>query len=162
MDNPQSKPQLKFAPIPDDFNSGVGVDFARALVKFLESAEVVGLNFENSEPFDAAKIQQSVEDLTDTLNGNIRGQRKVEMNGVANGELIVPFQTMQTTDYEVNPILVIPAGINPPTVTFALVDGSKQDNQFKVRVDGNGAPYKIFFVITQIREATAKGTGNTI
>lgn len=151
MDNPNALPQLILPEVPDDFNGGVGVDFLRAAFRLLAGTQVVGGNFENAEPFDAAVIQQSIETIKETLIDQKIAQRQVVMDGLNNGEIIVPFQAMPSTNYDINWMFQIPAGNNPTAINVALVEGSKETFQFKVRIDGAGSPYKFIFTVTEIK-----------
>jgi ferric-dicitrate binding protein FerR (iron transport regulator) len=91
MDNPLSTPQLKLPTVPSDFNGGVGVDFARALMRLLEGATLAGGTQDSSQPFDVAALQQDVENLTTELNDSKRKMRVITMTGVDDGQITVPF-----------------------------------------------------------------------
>lgn len=150
MDNPLSLPQLKLPTVPADFNGGVGVDFAIALLKLLEGAQIVGT--EDAQPFDVATLQQSVEDLSNRFDASIRKMRKVTMSGVNDGQITVPFQDIGTTNYDINWNVIIPDAANPGTILIFPIAASFQTSQFKARVDGTGGAYTIQFVIIEIKD----------
>lgn len=151
MDNPQSLPQLKLPSVPDDFNGGIGADFARAFMKLLEGAQVAGGALDNGTPFDVGQLQQNLEGLTAKFDGSLRKMRQVVMDGVNDGEIVVPFPDIGTVNYDVNPIVVIPTGANPGTIQVFLIAGSRQTAQFKVRIDGNGGAYQVQFTIIEMK-----------
>jgi hypothetical protein len=148
MDNPQSLAMIQTPEVPDDFNGGVGVEFARSLMKLLNSAQVVGTEG-NANPFDILQMQKQVEDLSDEVDAKARKERVVIMNGVNNGELVVPFENIGTTEYTVTAEIIIPAGADPPNVNVFVIDANKEAAQCKVRIDGTGNPYKFRFTILE-------------
>lgn len=152
MDNPLSLPQLKLPSVPDDFNGGVGVEYARALFRLLEGSQVTGGSLDNAQPFDVSVLQQSVEDLGNSLDASKRKMRKVTMNGVNDGFIVVPFPDIGTTNYDVSVNILIPDLANPGTVLVFPVADSFQTAQFKARVDGAGGAYVIQFVIIEIKD----------
>lgn len=155
MDNPLSLPQLKLPNVPSDFNGGVGIEFARALFRLLEGAQVTGGSLDNAQPYDVSVLQQTVEDLTNRLDSSTRKMRKVNMSGVNDGFIVVPFPDIGTTNYAVSWNVLIPDLVNPGVVLVFPVDGSFTSSQFKARVDGAGGAYVIQFVIQEIKDGGA-------
>lgn len=148
MPNTESLPQIIPPTVPADFNGGVGVDFARALMTLMAQCQISGGNLTITNPFDAAAIQASVEELQDKIE-DLPKERVIEMNGVNNGEIPVPFQNIGTTNYSIITEILIPAGSNPPAVGVYIIDTSKEMAQFIARIDGTGNPYKFRFTVRE-------------
>lgn len=152
MDNPESLPQIKFPDVPDDFNGGVGVEFARELIRLLQGSQVI-ISVEQAQPIDVSQLQQDVEQLQDDMEDRSRKQRKITMAGVDNNEFVVPFETIGTVNYDVNATILIPTGNNPGAdVGVYIIADTKQVSQFKARCDGLLSTYTIEFVVTEIKE----------
>lgn len=149
MDNPPSSQQLQVPAVPVDFNGGVGIDFAKALLGLLSGARITDAGGPTQS--DITQLQNEVEGLNNTVTNNIRNQTKVTMNGVNNGQVVVPFQGWADTNYEITHNIIIGDGVDPATIVVFLIEDSREANQFTVRVDGAGAAFTIEFVITQIR-----------
>lgn len=149
MTNPIAAPQLSLPQVPDDFNGGVGVDFARALMSLLGQITVTGLVDDGADPFDVGQMQEQIETIQTTLTTSTRKERTILMNGVNNGEIAVPFQDIGTIDYTVTYEIVIPTGSDPTPVVVYILDGTKTTSQFRARIDGTGNPYKFLFTVMQ-------------
>lgn len=153
MDNPQSLPQLVLPNVPDDFNGGVGVAYARALMLLLGGVQVEVGNDGGAQPIDLAQLQQQIETLTTAVADANRKQRLITLAGVNNVEMSVPFQDIGTTSYDITAEIMIPTGNNPASgLGLYLIEGSFQSAQFRVRCDGDLSAYTLRFVVTEIKD----------
>lgn len=155
MDNPFSQAQLQLPTVPADFDSRCGSsrrDMAIALFELLRSAQITGVTVESPSNFDLTSLQRSVESLSAQVSQNsLPRQRVVNMAGATNNEIIVPFDDIGTTNYWVNVIVVSAAPGDINTVTWALIESSRQTNQCQIRIDGTGAGYQLMIIITEIK-----------
>lgn len=146
MDNVNSQPALQLPIVPADFETRSGssrVDFANALFELLKGALVTGIVQAQPSPYDIGAMQASITELQVRIEEVAAPkQRSIIMNGVNNGLVIVPFDDIGTTDYAVDLAFITP-NVNINTVTWSIIDGSKQNAQVQLRIDGSAATYKI-------------------
>lgn len=150
MDNPASLPQIKYPEVPADWNNGIGVEFARSLIKLLEGSQIVGGNLGQTNPFDVAVLQNSINLVNEKVSALAVKREKVVLEGVTNTEVIVPFPSFPDINYEINWNIIIAPGANPgPNVGVYIIDGTKQVDQFTVRFDGALEPFQVEFYMEQ-------------
>lgn len=147
--NNETAPTLQLPEVPETFNNGVGVEFAKQLLALLSSTRVIGLSTDLAASIDFGQIQQKLNDMQAQLDLNSRKFRHVVMSGVTNAEMTVPFEDMGTTQYAAWATPIIDEGEDPGTIFACLVDGSKENTQVKFRIDGSGSAFKFEFFILE-------------
>lgn len=151
MDNANSQPQIQTPTVPVDFEAKAGTsksDFARAILQLLNGAKIIGITPDAPSPYDLAALTSSVEDLQEQMDMANRPIRRVIMQGVNNGVIIVPFLDIGTSNYQVAVAYVIPAGTNPDPIQWCIVKDSKLPTQVTLRLDGKSSDYPVEITIT--------------
>lgn len=139
--------------VPDDFNGGVGREFA---VELLELLKQVGIKFNpvtTPDTFDAAKLVQSVADLNTKFDKSYRKVRKVIVNCIADAAVPVAFADIGTILYSVQAILIVPVGSPPPTgFSLSLLADSKTTTTCSIYCKGALAPFQAEVTITEVKD----------
>jgi hypothetical protein len=149
-----SNATLQLPTVPPDFNGGKGVEFAQALFNLLSSTRIAGLAAEEAASMDFAALQQKITDLQDQLDLSTRKFRHIVMTGVTNAEMYVSFPDIGTTQYGAWAVPVIAQGEDPASNVVAyVIEGSKENNQCKFRIEGPGASYKLEFFFLEYKDA---------
>jgi hypothetical protein len=146
MDNANSQPQIQTPTVPVDFEAKAGTsksDFARAILQLLSGAKIIGITPDAPSPYDLAALTASVEDLQQEMDKVNRPIRRITMQGVNNGQIIVPFQDIGTKNYSVSVAYVTPSGTNFDPIQWSIVENSKQTSQVTIRCDGRSATFPI-------------------
>lgn len=151
-ENPSSQPTLLLPVIPADFETKCGTsktDFAKAIFQLLASASVTGITPTGGTPYDLARIQSQLEALQTTVDKTVaRTPRRVIMNGVINGIIVVPFQSLPSTNYQVDVAFSTPNETLPDALQWSIVAGTKTVNQVTLRINGNAGTYGLEVTIT--------------
>jgi len=106
MDNTSSAPTLVVPVVPSDFEAKCGTsktDLVRAVLELLQGSKIAGITADAPSPYDLAAISSQLASVTaDVASLNQRKIRRVIMQGVNNGLVVVPFQDIGTANYQVN------------------------------------------------------------
>lgn len=117
----------------------------------LRGATITGIQSEQPTPYDLAAIQKQVEKHESSITKlEDRTPRRVTVAGVNNGLVIVPFQDVGTTNYQVDVAFIWPSGSSFPEINWAVVAGSKQTNQVSLRCDGSVGTFTLEVTITPL------------
>lgn len=153
MTNSFSQVTIKVPTIPADFEAKAGTtktDLAEAILALISGSQLNGVNLDSPDNFDLNEINNRLKSVEEgVINAKVQ-QRIVELNGIANGLLTIPFAEMPTANYSVNVAFVTP-NTNINTVTWSVIQGSKQVSQCQIRIDGDANPYKLEVTITEIK-----------
>lgn len=154
MDNQFSQVTIEIPTVPADFDATAGNtkrDFAVALLDLVSKAQLLGINLEQPNNFDLATIQSRLTTIENTANSSKLKQRTIRISGIDSGALVVPFDDIGTTNYWVNLIVIVPSAALANTVTWALLDNSKQTNQCTLHIKGTGSIYTFEIHILEIK-----------
>lgn len=153
MENQTSQPTLVLPAIPPNFDSIAGTsksDYAAALFELLKGAIVTGIVSSSPIPYDLAALTTDVAQLKIDVAALNKKIRRITVSGVSNGEVTIPFQDIGTTNYDVDVAFVwTSGGPFPDSLNWAIVGGSKQTFQVKIRCDGNAATFDLDVVIRE-------------
>jgi hypothetical protein len=150
MDNANSQPQIQTPTVPVDFEAKAGTsksDFARAIMQLLQGAKIIGITPDAPSPYDLAALTSSVQILEEKVANIDRPIRRISMQGVNNGVIIVPFQDIGTENYAVSLAYVIASGTNPDPIQWCIVQNSKKTDQVTLRLDGKSSDYPVEITI---------------
>ena len=146
MDNANSQPAIVTPEIPTDFESKAGTsktELAAAILALVRTSKITGIQPDQPSPYDLAALTSQVEGHeTRIVKLESRKIRRVSLNGVNNGLVVVPFQDIGTTDYKVDLAYVTP-NVNFDPIQWSIIEGSKLSNQVQLRLDGRSGTFQI-------------------
>ena len=152
-DNEFSQPSLVLPSIPPDFEAKCGsskTDLIAAVFQLLAGSKIAGVNPVNPTPYDLASLSAQVQGNTDAINNlQLRKIRRAILAGANNGVVVVPFQSIGTTNYQVDLAYVTP-NTNFDPIQWSIVENSKQDAQVTLRLDGRSGAFDIEVTITSM------------
>lgn len=152
MDNKNSAPSLQLPKVPSDFEAKAGeskTDFVNAIFALLAGSQIIGVNAAEPSPYDLASIQSQVQANTTAIQKLNRPIRRVTLAGVNNGLVVVPFQDIGTTNYEVDVAYLTP-NVNFDPIQWSIIKNSKQGNQVQLRLDGRSGAFEIEVTISSM------------
>ena len=99
--------QIILPQVPDDFNNGVGKEFAQELLLLIGQATIELNPTTNPDSFDVAKIMQSLAEMQSLIDKNHREVRRVVLRALTDADLLVSFDDIGTVDYTVTAMLLV-------------------------------------------------------
>lgn len=150
MDNQYSQPAIQRPALPPDFEAKAGTsksDLANAILDMIAQAKITGIVPSEPSPYDLAALTSQVDNLQKEVDKGIRKVRRVTMQGVNNGLVVVPFQDIGTNNYEVELAYLTP-NVNFDPIQWSIIEDSKKSNQVELRLDGRSGAFSIEVTIT--------------
>ncbi len=156
MDNLFSRPTIKIPAVPSDAESKAGTsksDLIRFIFKLLKGSTVEGITPSEPTPHDlgaiVTNVQQLRADYDKLLAAKVRHQI---LDAVSNGQMVVAFQDIGTTNYQVSVAYVTP-NIDWQPISWGIIADSKKTNQVGIRLDGHSGKFQIEVTIRELKGA---------
>ena len=149
---PEIPSQIILPQVPEDFNNGVGREFAQELLLLIGQAQIVLNPTSHPDTFDTTKLIQDMAALQSQVDGNHREVRKITQGGINNNKLLVTFPDMGTVDFSVSAMVLNTDntdGTPPPAHSIYEVVGLRTTASVTLHCLGALAPYQIQVTIME-------------